>query len=148
MAASGLFSPEEPEQNHASQTVQFGLDCLSCLEEANAQLESSLQVRIGINTGGPLIAGVLGTDKPTFDIIGDPINVSARLQSTCIPSTIQISEGTYNCIADLPFNIEHRGEVELKGKGKKKTYIVRPAAVGSFMFSSIGDSFIGKDKPE
>ena len=65
MAASGLFTPEEPEINHATQTVQFALDCLSCLEEANAQLRASLQVRIGINTGGPLIAGVLSTDKPT-----------------------------------------------------------------------------------
>lgn len=92
-----------------------------------------------------LIAGVLGTDKPTFDIIGDPINIASRLQSTCIPSTIQISEGTYDLIAELPFNVEHRGEVELKGKGKKKTYIVRPMSVGSFMFGST-DSFIPKDK--
>ena len=136
MAAAGLFTPEEPVANHASQVVQFGLDVLVALDELNTQLDSSLQVRIGVNTDGPLIAGVLGTDKPVFDIIGDPINVSARLQSTCIPMTVQISQMTYDAISGMSFNIEQRGEVELKGKGKKMAYIVRPITNGSFFFKS------------
>ncbi|OHT07620.1 Adenylate and Guanylate cyclase catalytic domain containing protein [Tritrichomonas foetus] len=132
MAASGLFTPQEPVANHASQTVQFGLDVIVALEEVNSQLDSSLQVRVGVNTDGPLIAGVLGTDKPLFDIIGDPINVSSRLQSTCIPGTVQISQTTYDAIRDLNFNIEQRGEIVLKGKGKKMAYIVRAFPTGSF----------------
>lgn len=136
MAAAGLFTPEEPVSNHASQIVQFGLDVLVALEEVNCQLDSSLQVRIGVNTDGPLIAGVLGTDKPVFDIIGDPINVAARLQSTCIPMTVQISQPTYEAISSLSFNIEQRGEVELKGKGKKMAYLVRPITGGSFFIKS------------
>ena len=136
MAAAGLFTPEEPIANHASQVVQFGLDVLVALDELNSQLDSSLQVRIGVNTDGPLIAGVLGTDKPVFDIIGDPINVASRLQSTCIPMTVQISQMTYDAISGMSFNIEQRGEVELKGKGKKMAYIVRPITNGSFFFKS------------
>ncbi|OHT01729.1 Adenylate and Guanylate cyclase catalytic domain containing protein [Tritrichomonas foetus] len=139
MAAAGLFTPEEPPQNHASQVVHFGLDALTALDEANSVLESNLQVRIGVNTDGPLIAGVLGTDKPTFDIIGDPINVSSRLQSTCIPMTVQISQTTYELISDMSFNIEQRGEIELKGKGKRMAYIVRPIQNGSFFLQSDRD---------
>jgi class 3 adenylate cyclase len=132
MAAAGLFNPEEPPQNHAAQTINFALDALQALEEINAQLSSNLKVRIGINTNGPLIAGVLGTDKPVFDIIGDPINVSSRLQSTAVPNTIQISEETFKVICNLNYNIEKLGEIELKGKGKKIAYIVRSAVMGSF----------------
>ncbi|OHS94912.1 Adenylate and Guanylate cyclase catalytic domain containing protein [Tritrichomonas foetus] len=139
MAAAGLFTPDEPPQNHASQVVHFGLDALTALDEANSVLESNLQVRIGVNTDGPLIAGVLGTDKPTFDIIGDPINVSSRLQSTCIPMTVQISHTTYELINDMSFNIEQRGEIELKGKGKRMAYIVRPIQNGSFFLQSDRD---------
>ncbi|OHS96426.1 Adenylate and Guanylate cyclase catalytic domain containing protein [Tritrichomonas foetus] len=139
MAAAGLFTPHEPPVNHAQQTIQFGLDCLVALDEANAQLDSSLMVRIGINTDGPLIAGVLGTDKPVFDIIGDPINVASRLQSTCLPATVQISQKTYDLVADLSFNIEQRGEIELKGKGKKMAYLVRPMTTGSFFMQSEKD---------
>jgi guanylate cyclase len=47
-----------------------------------------------VKTDGPLIAEVLGTEKPVFDIIGDTINVAARLQSTDIPGYVQISEKT------------------------------------------------------
>ena len=73
MCAGGLFNPDDPPASHAEQMVRFGLDALQNIEDMNVKLSALLSVRIGINTGGPLIAGVLGTDKPTFDIIGDPI---------------------------------------------------------------------------
>ncbi|OHT12734.1 Adenylate and Guanylate cyclase catalytic domain containing protein [Tritrichomonas foetus] len=132
MAAAGLFDKEDQVQKAAIEVVNFGLDVLSALEEINGILESSLTVRIGVNTDGPIIAGVLGTDKPMFDIIGDPINVAARLQSNGIPGTVQISSTTHEMIAGNHFNIEERGLIELKGKGKKMAYIVRPNPTGSF----------------
>ncbi|OHT12680.1 Adenylate and Guanylate cyclase catalytic domain containing protein [Tritrichomonas foetus] len=136
MAAANLFTPEEPPTKHATETVQFGLDVLAGLEEVNTSLDSSLMVRIGINTDGPLIGGVLGTDKPVFDIIGDTINVAARLQSNGIPGTVQISQMTYEAIAGMNFNVEKRGLIELKGKGKKMAYIVRPHDQGSFFLGA------------
>jgi class 3 adenylate cyclase len=124
MAAAGLFLTEPDAEGHSNQVVQFALACLQSVEECNEQLQASLEVRIGVNTDGPLIAGVLGTDKPLFDIIGDPINVAARLQSTCIPGHVQISQKTYNLVSSGPYHIEQRGEIELKGKGKQMTYLV------------------------
>lgn len=94
MCASGLFSPNEPPSSHAEQLVQFGLDCIHSIEEVNNQMSIDLSVRCGINSGGPIMAGVMGNDKPTFDIISDTINIAARLQSTCAPNKIQISEDT------------------------------------------------------
>ena len=126
MAASGLFNPDEQPKMHAEQMVQFGLDALSDMDELNIKLNSNLAVRIGVNSGGPILAGVLGTDKPVFDIIGDTINVAARLQSTCIPGHIQISQGTYDLVNEFDFAIEPRGEVFLKGKGKQMAYLVKP----------------------
>ncbi|OHT00793.1 Adenylate and Guanylate cyclase catalytic domain containing protein [Tritrichomonas foetus] len=126
MCAAGLFNLDVEPCQHAIQVVSFALECLDAIEELNEQLNASLQVRIGINSGGPLIAGVLGTDKPLFDIIGDPINVAARLQSTDIPGLAQISQACYDLVAKESFRIEQRGEVELKGKGKQMTYLVHP----------------------
>ncbi|OHT03304.1 Adenylate and Guanylate cyclase catalytic domain containing protein [Tritrichomonas foetus] len=145
MAAAGLFTPDEPPAHHAEQTVRFALEALNELDEVNVKLSSSLQVRIGINSGGPLIAGVLGTDKPVFDIIGDPINVAARLQSTDIAGRIQISTGTYELISHLDFNIEKRGEVFLKGKGKQISYLVSQSAgtsIGIAENSSFNSPFV------
>ncbi|OHT09038.1 Adenylate and Guanylate cyclase catalytic domain containing protein [Tritrichomonas foetus] len=127
MCAGGLFSPDEPPVVHAEQMIKFGFDALSFLDETNIKLNAVLSVRIGVNTGGPLIAGVLGTDKPVFDIIGDPINIASRLQSTDIPGNIQISQDTYNLVnTNELFSIEPRGEIYLKGKGKTNSFLVRP----------------------
>jgi class 3 adenylate cyclase len=139
MCGSGLFSPEEDPKNHAEQTVRFTLEALRALEETNIKLGANLAVRIGVNTGGPVIAGVLGTDKPVFDIIGDPINIAARLQSTCVPGRVQISEDTYHLLKDLGFMIEPRGEIFLKGKGKRPAFLVLPSS--QFSTTSSRSSF-------
>jgi PAS domain S-box-containing protein len=127
MSAGGLFNPDVQPSAHAEQMIRSGLEALQIVEDVNVKLNALLAVRIGVNSGGPIIAGVLGTDKPAFDIIGDPINVAARLQSTDLPGKIQISEDTHALIAGMDFQVEYRGEIELKGKGKKKTYLVEPA---------------------
>ncbi|KAK8837861.1 hypothetical protein M9Y10_035800 [Tritrichomonas musculus] len=139
MCAGGLFNEEDPPASHAEQMTHFGLDALQNIEDMNSKLSSFLSVRIGINTGGPLIAGVLGTDKPTFDIIGDTINIASRLQSTDFPGKIQISQETYDLIKDLNFSIEPRGEVYLKGKGNQMAYIVSPSIGISFSLSQMGE---------
>jgi len=144
MAAAGLFSPNDPPQSHAEQMVRFGLECIVELEDINMKLNANLNVRVGINSGGPILAGVLGTDKPVFDIIGDPINVAARLQSTCIPGRIHISQATQELIASSPFEIEQRGEVFLKGKGKTTTYFVHP--ITNFMAQLSSAEF--RSKPD
>ena len=146
MAGSGLFSNDSSSTLHAEQLVRFCLDVLSAMDDINTQLCTSLLLRIGINSGGPIICGVFGTDKPVFDIIGDPINIASRLQSTAIPGTIHISESTYECIKHLNIDVERRGETQLKGKGKMNTYLVRPAYASEMLFNeltSMSDTNIG-----
>jgi len=143
MCASGLFAPDASPQMHAEQIIKFGLDCISELEEINMKLNSSLSVRIGVNSGGPIICGVLGLDKPLFDIIGDPINVASRLESTCVPGKIQIPQTTYDLISNYDFCIEKRGEVFLKGKGNSMAYFVSHSL--SSLSSMVIDSFHKKD---
>jgi guanylate cyclase len=127
MCAGGLFARTEAPIMHAEQMIRFALDALQAIEHVNVSLDAALAVRIGVNTGGPIHAGVLGIEKPAFDIIGDAINVAARLQSTDLPGMIQISEGTFSHIAQLDFATESRGEIELKGKGKMRTYLIDPS---------------------
>lgn len=126
MAAAGLFSDGQNPSEHANQTVRFALDCLMSVDYVNMSVNSNLSVRIGVNTGGPIIAGVLGTDKPVFDIIGDTINVASRLQSTDIPGNVQIPESTLSLLNKDEYAIEPRGEVFLKGKGQVQTYLIVP----------------------
>jgi class 3 adenylate cyclase len=109
------------------------------MEDFNIKMNTNLSVRIGINTGGPIIAGVLGTDKLAFDIIGDPINVAARLQSTSPPNIIQISTETQSYVAHASYQMTVRRKVFLKGKGECTTYLIRSSNASTLITDARGN---------
>ena len=123
MAACGLFSEENPK-NHAEQCIEFALLVLNILEDTNIKLNINLQIRIGVNSDGPIIAGVLGTENRVFDIIGDTINGASRLEHKAEPGHILMSEKSYNLVKEFNFNIKPVGEVFLKGKGYMNAYTI------------------------
>jgi class 3 adenylate cyclase len=111
---------------HAEQAIRFCLSALAIIDEINIGHHYQLSIRIGVNTGNTVIARVLGTDKPAFDIIGDSINLSLRLQNNSTPNKIQISKNTCELISSVSdFEIEDRVEIFLKAKGKTQTYLVQ-----------------------
>jgi class 3 adenylate cyclase len=81
-----------------------------------------LQFRIGIHTG-PIVAGVVGKQKMTYDIWGDTVNIAKRIESACIPGMVNISTSTYEIIKDF-FECESRGKVLAKHKGHINMYFV------------------------
>lgn len=82
-----------------------------------------LSLRIGMNTG-PVIAGVIGIKKISFDVWGDTVNVASRMQSEGIPGCIQVTQSTYERLKDK-FTLETRGQVEIKGRGGMPTYLLK-----------------------
>jgi class 3 adenylate cyclase len=115
MCAAGLFDDCDPATG-AEEIVWYATECLQCLDDQNCKMDIVLRVRIGINTGGPIIAGVLGSDNRVFDIIGDAINVASRLQSTAPPNTIQMSQVTHTHVSGMNLPMQRRKNVMLKGK--------------------------------
>jgi PAS domain S-box-containing protein len=138
MCASGLFS--EGTRKEVEDIVDLAVTSLDIMEDFNIKTNTNLSVRIGINTGGPIIAGVLGTDKLAFDIIGDPINVAARLQSTAPPNTIQISTETQSHVAHANYQMSVRRKVFLKGKGECTTYLIRSNNASTLITDTRGAS--------
>lgn len=83
----------------------------------------AFDVRIGIHTG-PIMAGVVGLKKFNYDIWGDTVNFAARMESHSEPGKINISQETYEKIADR-FETEFRGSFEVKGKGSVNMYYLK-----------------------
>jgi class 3 adenylate cyclase len=114
-----------PTKDHAAKMVQAGFEILQFVEDAklsNTDEELSFDVRIGINTG-PVVAGVVGSKKFSYDIWGDTVNVASRMESMSEAGKINISEHTYELIKN-EFNCEYRGEIAVKNRGKMKMYFV------------------------
>jgi class 3 adenylate cyclase len=71
------------------------------------------------------VAGVTGTVKFAYDLWGDAVNIASRMESTGIPGQIQVSESTANRLRERGFLLENRGDVEVKGKGKMNTWLLK-----------------------
>jgi len=120
MAAGGLFN-EVNDRDHEKEAVRFALDCSRWVMMNEQHL--GIHLTIGINTGGPIISGILGNDKPLFDIWGDAVNTSSRLQTSCPIDCIQISPETMNKCGSENLHGEER-IVYLKGKGERKAFLI------------------------
>ncbi|NNL01056.1 MAG: adenylate/guanylate cyclase domain-containing protein [Eudoraea sp.] len=114
-----------PTKDHAVKMVQAGFEILQFVEDAklgNTDEGLSFDVRIGINTG-PIVAGVVGSKKFSYDIWGDTVNVASRMESMSEAGKINISEHTFELIKN-EFNCEYRGEIAVKNRGNMKMYFV------------------------
>ena len=82
-----------------------------------------IQIRVGVATGGPIIAGIIGSTKLQYDIWGETVNLSSRMESSGVPGKVQISEETYEAVKDK-YETTERGTITVKGMGQVKTYIL------------------------
>ena len=108
MLAGGL-----PERNpsHPVDAVMAAFEMVRAVEELSTE-EAPWRVRIGIHTG-PVIAGVVGIKKFAFDIWGETVNFSSRMESSSAPNRINLSARTYSRVKDF-FECEPRGQVNTK----------------------------------
>jgi len=123
MAVAGV---PDPSRLHAVEACMAALEMQRVASRMRAQREKarlpSLELRVGLHTG-PIIAGVVGRRKFTFDIWGDAVNIAARMEANCEPNQINISEVTYNNVKSI-FETTARGSIEVKNKEPLPMYFL------------------------
>uniref|UniRef100_A0A8C7YKR7 Adenylate cyclase type 2 n=1 Tax=Oryzias sinensis TaxID=183150 RepID=A0A8C7YKR7_9TELE len=131
MAATGLnmtLVPECVQENerqytHIGTMVEFAFALVGKLELINKHSFNDFRLRIGINHG-PVIAGVIGAQKPQYDIWGNSVNVASRMETTGVLGKIQVTEETSGILSDLGYMCSCRGIINVKGKGELKTFFI------------------------
>ena len=119
MAVGGL---PIPRADHADIVADMALGMFIDLQEFNTVHGMDLGMRIGINSG-PVVAGVIGFTKFSYDLWGNTVNTASRMESTSLNGRVQISSSTQELLKSS-FNIEERELIECKGLGKIMTYFL------------------------
>jgi class 3 adenylate cyclase len=111
-----------PRADHAEAITELALDMLTEIEKFNAEHNTGLSLRVGINSG-PLVAGIIGINKFIYDLWGDTVNTASKMESHGLPSGIQVTSSTYELLKDK-YLFEPRGTIDVKGKGGMETFLV------------------------
>ncbi len=106
--------------------VKAALEIQDFLQHLKAQHMNQglpyFEARVGIHTG-PVVAGVVGEKKFAYDIWGDTVNIAARMEETCEPGRVNVSDDTY-WKSKYDFEWQNRGKIAAKNKGMMDMYYV------------------------
>jgi adenylate cyclase len=119
MVAAGV---PEPVADHAPRLARMGLAMLQATAELAATFGVPLNLRIGI-ASGPLMAGVIGAKRLTYDVWGDTVNLASRLEGQSTPGRVLVASAT-KARLEGQFQLEPRGALDIRGLGEEEAWFL------------------------
>ncbi len=110
----------------ADAAVSFGRDLIAQMIRQSAERGRPIQLRIGIHSG-PVVGGVVGSNRLAYDYWGDTMNVASRIQHAAEPDGLVVSAATREqCQMCSDFELEEM--LSLKGIGDTKIHRLKVSA--------------------
>ncbi|NJN01556.1 MAG: response regulator [Leptolyngbyaceae cyanobacterium SL_1_1] len=133
MVAAGI---PVPKTGSLEAIAHLALDMQVAIGQFSRPDGSPFELRIGLSVG-PVIAGVIGLKKFAYDLWGNTVNVASRMESTSLPSKIQVTEEVYRQLKGQ-FAFSSRGQVPIRGLGSVKTYFLSDRLPSLSIYKVVG----------
>ena len=116
----GVFGAPERLPDHADRALAAAVDTLAAVE---SQLGERCRVGIGMNSGLVLVGTIGGGGVAEYGVIGDPVNVAARIQDAtrALREPLLLTEATRCLLDHTETRLKTRGSLPLKGKSEPVT---------------------------
>ena len=119
MVASGV---PEPRADHVAALAGMALDMMQTVQDVARELDLPINVRAGM-ASGPMMAGIIGKRKFSYDVWGDPVNLASRLEQASTPGRVLLCP-TCKAALEADFVIERHGTIEIKGLGAQDAWFL------------------------
>ena len=111
-----------PRPDHAEAIAEMALGMQDVMRKIFTDQGQPVQIRVGMHIG-PVVAGVIGRQKFSYDLWGATVNIASRMQSQGVPGQIQVTEAVHQRLRDK-YKFEERGIVPVKNIGDMRTYFL------------------------
>lgn len=110
----------EAHPEHLEHLAAMALDMMTTIRELPSAEGMQLRLRIGMDVG-PVVAGVIGKRKFSYDLWGDVVNTASRMESSAEPGEIRVTAVVEQELRGK-FLFNAMPDAEIKGKGRMSTF--------------------------
>jgi class 3 adenylate cyclase len=129
--------PNRNGNNHVKEIVNMAIDFQRAVKTLRLSHlpDQHIQMRIGVHSGS-CVAGIVGVTNPRYIVLGDTVNMSAKMEASGRGGRIHITKATRDLLLTYypdKYHIFERGEALIKGIGAMVTYwVALPEELASF----------------
>ncbi|KAH0789237.1 Adenylate and Guanylate cyclase catalytic domain containing protein [Histomonas meleagridis] len=125
----GLFSEINKPDRHAEESIRFCIDLLSQIKKTSEKVGIEYDLKIGVHTGGPIVAGVMSFSRPSLQVIGSVMDMTLQMMVTGHVNNIHITRAVYELVFSAGFNVQELGETKIRDGKSIPTYTIIPQTI-------------------